>query len=124
SAKGVNTFSSVASSNFAYGTMSGTSMASPSVAGGAILLQQHYNDLNQEFMLASTLKGLIIHTADEAGTAPGPDYRFGWGLMNTERAAEVISANGSTSHILELTMVEGQRFEITGTAVPGERLVA
>lgn len=124
SAKGVNTLSSTASSDASYSNYSGTSMAAPSAAGGAILLQQHYNDLNEEFMLSSTLRGLILHTADEAGPAPGPDFRFGWGLMNTERAAQIISDNGTTSHILELTLDEGKSYEITGTAVPGERLVA
>ena len=31
---------------------------------------------------AATLKGLVIHTADECGVADGPDYQFGWGLAN------------------------------------------
>ena len=52
-------------------------------------------------MRSSTLRGLVLHTADEAGTSPGPDYRFGWGLFNTERAADVISESGISSTILE-----------------------
>ncbi len=99
SAKGVNMYSSVGTSGYA--NYNGTSMSSPNTAGSLILLQQHYNDLNSEYMLSSTLRGLALHTADEAGTTPGPDYRFGWGLLNTERAAEVISDNGTSSVIME-----------------------
>jgi hypothetical protein len=40
-------------------------------------------------MRASTIKGLIIHTADDLGNS-GPDYKFGWGLMNAEAAAKQI----------------------------------
>src|SRR5690606_27100257 len=99
-------------------------MAAPSVAGAIILLQQHYNDLNSEFMRASSLKGLVIHTADETGLHPGPDYRCGWGLINTERAAEVISNDGNTAHIMELTLNEGETLQFAGTAVAGQRVVA
>jgi hypothetical protein len=41
-------------------------------------------------MLSSSLRGLAIHTVDETGSGPGPDYSFGWGLLNAERAAEFL----------------------------------
>jgi Secretion system C-terminal sorting domain len=50
-------------------------------------------------MRASTLKGLAIHTANECGTSQGPDYQYGWGLLNIERAAEVI-ANKTQNHFI------------------------
>ena len=99
SAKGVNMYSATGATG--YSNYSGTSMSSPNAAGSAVLLQQHYNNLNGAFMRSSTLRGLVLHTADEAGTSPGPDYRFGWGLFNTERAADVISESGISSTILE-----------------------
>ena len=40
-------------------------------------------------MKASTLKALILHTADDDGN-PGPDYRYGWGIMNTQAAADLL----------------------------------
>ncbi len=104
SAKGVNMYSSSGGSNASYTNMSGTSMATPNVSGSLLLLQQHYNDLNGEYMLASTLRALAIHTADEAGFDPGPDYRFGWGLLNTQRAAQVISQDKNQTMIISETL--------------------
>ena len=104
SAKGVNMYSASGGSNASYTNMSGTSMATPNVSGSLLLLQQHYNDLNGEYMLASTLRALALHTADEAGFAPGPDYRFGWGLLNTQHAAQVISQDGTESMIITETL--------------------
>lgn len=111
SGKGVNMYSSVGASGYA--NYSGTSMSSPNVAGSLILLQQHYNNVNGNFMLASTLRGLALHTADEAGTSPGPDYRFGWGLLNIEKAAEVISNNGSESVVYEGELFPGDVYTFT-----------
>jgi len=73
--------------------MSGTSQSGPNVAGSLVLLQQHYKSLSGGNPIrASTLKALALHTADEAGIADGPDYQFGWGLLNTERAATLINS--------------------------------
>jgi hypothetical protein len=40
-------------------------------------------------MRSSTLRGLLIHTADDLGPA-GPDYQFGWGLLNVKAAADLL----------------------------------
>jgi hypothetical protein len=58
-------------------------------------------------MRAATLKALAIHTADEAGGAPGPDYAYGWGLLNTQSAANFISGVGSEHRIIEGSLANG-----------------
>jgi len=95
-----------------YLTLSGTSMSSPSVTGSAALLIQHYENVNGagSKMKAATLKALIINTADEAGTNDGPDYQFGWGLMNTKSAAEKISNDLTTDLISEHELLSGGIF--------------
>ncbi|HLG39115.1 MAG TPA: S8 family serine peptidase, partial [Chitinophagaceae bacterium] len=91
--KGVEVYSSNATTTSSYGLQWGTSAAAPSITGTLLLLQQHYHNINSSFMLAATLKGLALHTADEAGSNPGPDIVFGWGLMNAEFAANTITHN-------------------------------
>ncbi|WP_309641925.1 S8 family serine peptidase [Flavobacterium sp.] len=108
--KGVNVRSSTASSNTSYSSYDGTSMSSPNVAGTLLLLQQHYKNVKGGFMRAATLRGLAIHTADEAGSDPGPDYRYGWGLMNAEKAAKLITNEGTQSYIQENTLVQGKSY--------------
>ncbi|WP_295336713.1 S8 family serine peptidase [Flavobacterium sp.] len=100
-AKGVAVFSSVATSDTSYDTYQGTSMASPAVAGSCLLLQQHYNNLNSNFMRASTLKGLVMHTAKEAGLFNGPDYEFGWGLVDSAAAANLITAKNTGTAVID-----------------------
>jgi len=92
-----------------YATSSGTSMAAPNATGTLALLQEYYNQLNGEFMKAATLKGLVIHTADEAGNDDGPDYQFGWGLLNAETAANLITQDNTLNDLItENTLSDGQ----------------
>ncbi len=95
-ANGVSLKSSTSSSDKAYGNYSGTSMSSPSVTGSIALLHELESEMSAGVEgWSSTYKGLVIHSADEAGYFDGPDYSFGWGLMNTARASEIISFNYS-----------------------------
>ncbi|MDI1257291.1 MAG: S8 family peptidase [Flavobacterium sp.] len=119
--KGVNVNSTTDVSNTNYGIISGTSMASPGITGTLLLLQQHYSNLHEgEFMRAATLKGLMTHTADEAGDYPGPDSKFGWGLINAEKAAVTITkAVAGQAVISELILAQGgtyvQNVTVSGT---------
>jgi hypothetical protein len=116
-ANGVAVLSSVATADDAYSSYNGTSMSTPNLSGSMFLLQEHYSKVNGgTFMRAATLKSLVIHTADEAGTAPGPDYVHGWGLANISRAAGVIS-DGQGNLIAEKTLEQGktETFPVTAS---------
>lgn len=98
---GVNLYSANNTSDSAYVLASGTSMAAPVAAGAVGLLVRHQRNLQGgQDLRSATMKALLIATANEAGPADGPDYRFGWGLLDVRRAAEVLSANASTPGIV------------------------
>ncbi len=87
------TNSTTSSSNdSAYGGFgSSTSCCTPVITGSLLLLQQHYFNLKNSYMKSATLKALAINTTDAPKITLGPNYESGWGLMNTNRAAQLIS---------------------------------
>ncbi|MCF7803355.1 MAG: S8 family serine peptidase [Candidatus Marinimicrobia bacterium] len=104
-ADGTQVYSTDVASDTSYSYSSGTSMATPSVAGSMALIQQLYqNEHSGETPRSATMKALAIHTADEPNEVPGPDYRFGWGLLNTGSAAQVILNENSGHQIVESTL--------------------
>jgi len=109
--KGVSVYSTMDGSNTSYTDLNGTSMSAPNVSGSMAMLQYHYQEThNGTPMRAATLKGLVLHTASEAGDYPGPDYKFGWGLMNAEFAAQIISDDVGQDVMEELQLTSGNDF--------------
>ena len=91
SAKGLHVYSMMPENGHDY--MDGTSMACPMVTGHAALLTQRYHQLNGGANPSSALlKGLLANTAVDRGN-PGPDYSYGYGIVNAE-AAVVALENG------------------------------
>jgi hypothetical protein len=107
-ADGENVLSAGPANPSAYLTLSGTSMSAPNVTGSLYLLQEYYAQKNGEaFMRAATLKALACHTAFDAGRI-GPDYIYGWGVLNMRAAAQAITDNTVKSLISENTLTQGQ----------------
>ncbi|MFP4468598.1 MAG: S8 family serine peptidase [Bacteroidales bacterium] len=115
-AKGVSVYSTTTGSDDSYTYNSGTSMSAPMVSGSVGLLLEHQENLHPGKQIsATTVKALILHSADtDISGAPGPDYRFGWGLMNTEAAAGIMSQDASMGGnflVRELTLEEDGAIE-------------
>jgi hypothetical protein len=123
-AKGVNVYSASDTADNKYFYSDGTSMASPAVAGSLLLLQQHNFNKHGVYLRAATLKALAIHTADEAGPAPGPDYMYGWGLLNTAKAAQLINDKDVTALFFEDSLLNQQSWTYKINTNGGKPLVA
>ncbi len=93
-----------------YQNLTGTSMAAPAAAGAAAQLVELYGRLFPgQAMRSSTIKALLIHTADDLGN-PGPDYKFGWGLINAQAAVDKILLHKHNPTLLNIKEDSLKRF--------------
>ncbi len=92
SAPGVSVVS--CNSGGGYTTMSGTSMATPAVAGvNALLVEQWGISAMTEFPNPPTVKAILCNSAEDLFNH-GPDYQFGYGRVDAVRAVETIQNFG------------------------------
>ncbi|MBB1140792.1 S8 family serine peptidase [Myroides sp. WP-1] len=84
-----------------YLTEDGTSMAAPAVTGIIALWQQWAMENREMPLKSATIRALMAHTASEAGAAPGPDHKFGWGLINAKAGVQVLLGNRDGEVLME-----------------------
>ena len=76
-----------------YGLNYGTSMAAPVITGALALMFERYRQKHGGADPTSALmKALVCNTAEDLGSV-GPDYTFGFGMLNAGRAVEAIDSN-------------------------------
>lgn len=92
-----------------YASNQGTSMSSPAVAGVAALLVEQYRKTFGTDPDPVMLKALIVGGADDLGR-PGPDFTFGFGLLNAKASADLIINNNGRG-INSVTVGNGQTAE-------------
>lgn len=110
-----------------YQSNSGTSFASPAVAGAVALLQELHKSTFDTYMDGAAMKALLCHTADditdwEGQDITGPDVKTGYGAVNLEKAALLIEKDEKdtlTIHPFELEQGETETLYFQTTAVGG-----
>ena len=85
-------------------------MSAPNVTGSSLLVIEHFNNELEYSPLAATTKGLLIHTASDAGNV-GPDFVYGWGLVNAEAAVNLVTEAADDS--LESAQIAEMNFDGT-----------
>jgi len=79
--------------NGSYGTGTGTSFAAPNVASTLALLSEAFQRNHPgDPPTGALLKAVACNTADDAGQK-GPDYEYGFGILNGYNALQVIENN-------------------------------
>ncbi|HEV7240277.1 MAG TPA: S8 family serine peptidase [Thermoanaerobaculia bacterium] len=104
-ARGVGVLSSIPSNG--YGTSSGTSMSAPAVTGiAALLAEQWHRSHPGTNPTPAQLKALLIAGTDDLGN-PGPDYTYGFGLVNAKASVDLIL----NDRIRTLSLAQGATHE-------------
>lgn len=104
-----------------YSSISGTSMSAPSTSGVVTLLAEYHKQLHgQERWAPDVARTVIIHTCEDV-FHPGPDFRFGWGLVDATAAHALLTANFASGRkrIVRGSVREGEVEEMKITVPAG-----
>lgn len=114
SAKGVGVKSISNTGITSTAVMSGTSMAAPAVTGVFTMWQGYHKQVFDRYMRSASVRALMAHTAREAGPGPGPDFMFGWGLIDAAKGVDIMNqakATVNTAIFTEIDINQGQTFQ-------------
>ncbi len=107
-ATGLGAYSTIGVDQYAWAA--GTSMASPQVAGGMAILTQRYKQLTGNQPRADVLKAILLNGAMELGN-PGPDFTYGFGVMDVTRSLKIIDDAHYATNII--ANADSQSFTIS-----------
>ena len=104
-----------------YGNKQGTSMAAPAVTGMSALLIEQWRRTNANADPApAVLKTLFIAGAEDLGN-DGPDYTYGFGLVNAKNSVDLIVADGGAGRRVKTASVsQDAKFEVPMTVLAGQ----
>ncbi len=113
-AVGVGVYSTIP--NNGYSSLSGTSMAAPVVTGAsALLVEQWRRSFGGANPSAAALKTLMLATAQDRGN-PGPDFTYGFGLLDAKAAADTIIADAGQARRIKISeLATGGKLELPVT---------
>ena len=109
-----------------YGSGSGTSGSSAIAAGAAALIQQQYREIHGTDPGPALFKAILINSSRDLGPT-GPDYVYGFGMMDAEYAAQTVAGEREVreykkvlSELIETSIINGETrshsFKITKKA--------
>ncbi|HSP16896.1 MAG TPA: S8 family serine peptidase [Thermoanaerobaculia bacterium] len=114
-ARGINVYSTIQNNQYTAGPVpgNGTSMAAPVITGvSALLVEQWRRTFGGQNPTPAILKTLMIATAEDLGNR-GPDYAYGFGLLNAKAAVDTIIADGGQQRrIVTKPVATGDKIEI------------
>lgn len=103
-AKGLNVFST--GNGGGYSQSNGTSMATPVVTGVAALVVEQWRKTLGATPRPDELKAVLLNGAEDLGT-PGPDYAYGFGLVNAQTAVDNVIADAGQGNRIRRGTVRG-----------------
>jgi hypothetical protein len=68
----------------------GTSLAAPAVSGACALLVERFQALNPSQPPPALVKAILLNNSTDIGR-PGPDYEFGYGMIDVQRSCDAIT---------------------------------
>lgn len=123
---GSGVLSATSTTDMAYSSWAGTSFSTPAATGVGILLEQIAKEHSggTSYIRSDMMRGLLTHTANESGPDLGPDYKFGWGLIDALAAAETYLNINENSIVQNKILSDAGTETITVTALGGTPLKA
>ena len=106
-----------------YDPFGGTSAAAPGIAGVFTMLHSAYQQLNDdETADAALIKASMLNSANDIGNQ-GPDFKYGWGLVNALRAARTLEENRYLNEEIEQGESNTHTIEIPDNVVQAKIMV-